>query len=81
MAYFRTVEIIESEAGWGSKIEDMKYFTSDEKAKEYVEKYNKKYNPPCDSVPSWYMYAKYGNIVGVSGDRLATIVVDPVVPD
>lgn len=51
------VNIIESERGWGSKIDETKYFDSEEDAKAFVEKYNSK-NPPGPA-PDWYMQAEY----------------------
>lgn len=56
------VFIIESEAGWGSKIDEVIDFPTLEAAKEFVETYNRKHNPgmyeiPWD-VPNWYMIAQ-----------------------
>ncbi len=50
------VDIIESEAGWGSKVDDTITFPTKEEAVAYVKYYNDKYNPPGPT-PSWYMYA------------------------
>jgi hypothetical protein len=52
------VNIIESERGWGSKIDDTKYFDSEESAKAFVKEYNDKYNSQ-PGVPDWYMVAEY----------------------
>lgn len=52
------VDIIESEAGWGSKIDESKYFTTEFEAKQFVKEYNEKHNPPGPT-PSWYMIAQY----------------------
>ena len=79
MAFFQRVDIIESEAGWGSKVDDVEYFTSIEKAKDYIEKYNAKYNPPQAQVPGWYMYASLGSIVQLTEEQAAKIKVDPEV--
>ncbi len=49
------VNIIESERGWGQKIDDIKFFDSEEEATAYVTQYNAKNNEPV--VPDWYMYA------------------------
>ena len=51
------VDIIESERGWGSKIDETKYFDSAESAKDFVKQYNAKNDKPV--VPDWYMYAEY----------------------
>lgn len=51
------VEIIESELGWGSKVDEVKEFDTWEEANEFTRDYNTKYNPPSDNTPDWYMYA------------------------
>jgi hypothetical protein len=52
------VFIIESESGWGQRIDEVKLFPSRKVALKFCEDYNRKYNPPKDIVPDWYMYAK-----------------------
>ena len=54
--YYR-VDIIESERGWGRKIDDTKYFDSEQSAKDFCTEYNSK-NPPGPA-PDWYMQAEY----------------------
>lgn len=55
------VLIIESERGWGRKVDSVKEFTSRKQAEAFVEKYNK---PNVDNwnktheVPDWYMQAE-----------------------
>ena len=49
------VDIIESERGWGQKIEDTKFFDSETEAKKFVKDFNSKNDK--DYVPDWYMYA------------------------
>jgi hypothetical protein len=49
------VDIIESEAGWGQRIDETMYFDSKDAADKFVEKYNSKNNLP--QTPSWYMRA------------------------
>lgn len=53
------VYIIESEKGWGSKVDEVKEFDSPEEAEDFVTKYNAEYNPPRQNgqVPDWYMIA------------------------
>lgn len=51
------VQIIESERGWGSKVDDELYFTEENEARLYVKWYNDKYNPPGPA-PDWYMIAE-----------------------
>ena len=52
------VEMIESEAGWGSRVDEMLYFSNEEDAKSFVVKYNKKWNN-SNTVPDWYIFARY----------------------
>ena len=56
------VNIIESEAGWGSKVDEVIYFDNEAEAKQYAETYNKAHNT-LDHTPSWYMYAEYAGQV------------------
>lgn len=49
------VEIIESEAGWGQRLDEIKYFETYEEAEKFMKEYNRKNNLP--EVPNWYMYA------------------------
>jgi hypothetical protein len=51
------VDIIESERGWGSKIDEVKYFDNEVDAKCFVVEYNAKNTAKV--VPDWYMYAEY----------------------
>jgi hypothetical protein len=51
------VHIIESERGWGQKIEDVKEFNSKTEAEEFITEYNSVNDKP--TVPDWYMMAKY----------------------
>jgi hypothetical protein len=55
------VDIIESERGWGSKIDESIYFDNEAEARKYVNDYNEKYNPikPGEGAPDWYMIAQY----------------------
>ena len=52
------VYIIESEAGWGQKVDEVKEFDTKEEAEQFCRDYNNKHNPPSNKTPSWYMYAK-----------------------
>ena len=49
------VEIIESEAGWGQRLDETKYFETYEEAEKFMKEYNKENNLPV--TPRWYMYA------------------------
>lgn len=52
------VNIIESERGWGSKIDETKYFDNEQESLDFVKSYNDEYNS-SGSVPDWYMIAEY----------------------
>jgi hypothetical protein len=52
------VDIIESERGWGQKLDESIYFDNADEALQYAEEYNRKHNN-LDYVPDWYMRAEY----------------------
>lgn len=56
------VDIIESERGWGSKIDETIYFDNQAEAVKYADDYNAKYNTASEA-PDWYMYARYAGKV------------------
>lgn len=49
------VDVIESERGWGQKIDSTKFFKTESEAVKWVKEYNAENNLPY--VPNWYMYA------------------------
>lgn len=49
------VDIIESERGWGSKVDEQKDFDTLAEATAFVTKFNSVNNEA--TVPDWYMYA------------------------
>jgi hypothetical protein len=49
------VEIIESERGWGQKVEEVKFFDNQKDATTFVNEFNSRNKE--DIVPDWYMYA------------------------
>ena len=51
-----TVSIIESERGWGQRIDETKEFPTREEAEALVAKFNSHNDLP--EVPDWYMYAQ-----------------------
>lgn len=51
------VDIIESERGWGSKLDETKYFDNELEARAFCTKYNASNTETI--VPDWYMYADY----------------------
>ena len=52
------VFIIESEVGWGRKVDEEKEFATREEAIQFCKDYNDEYNPPGKISPDWYMYAR-----------------------
>ncbi len=59
------VHIIESERGWGQRVDEELTFPTVAKAKAFVEDYNKVNDKPTP--PDWYMYAK---IVAIDGETI-----------
>lgn len=55
------VEIIESERGWGSKLDETKFFDNQKEAEEFCKTYNSKNTEKI--VPDWYMYARVAGTV------------------
>jgi len=53
-----TAVLIESERGWGQRVDEVKEFKSEKKRDEFITKFNAKNNEP--TVPDWYMYAEKG---------------------
>lgn len=49
------VIIIESERGWSTKIDEVKYFDTKGEAEAFCKDFNK--DNPEDRVPDWYMMA------------------------
>jgi hypothetical protein len=49
------VDIIESERGWGQKVDERKFFESADEAWAFVDQFNAGNNEA--TVPDWYMYA------------------------
>jgi hypothetical protein len=51
------VDLIESERGWGSKIDEVLYFDNEEEAREYARAFNARNT--AATAPDWYMRADY----------------------
>lgn len=51
------VDIWEHERGWGSKVDETKYFDNEQEAQEYCVKFNSHNTEKV--VPDWYMRAEY----------------------
>lgn len=51
------VDITEYERGWGSKVDETKYFTTEQEARNFCTEYNK--CNTASSAPDWYMQASY----------------------
>ena len=50
------VWLIESERGWGQRVDEKRHFDTYEEAKAFVNEFNSHNNE--DTVPEWYMFAK-----------------------
>ena len=50
------VDIIESERGWGTKIDEQRFFDDANLAHKFVEEFNARNTAPV--APDWYMYAQ-----------------------
>ena len=63
MATKYRIYFIESERGWGMKVDDTKDFDTEDEARKFVKEYNDQHNPP-GPVPDWYYMAMhYGPVV------------------
>ena len=51
------VDIIESERGWSSKVDEVLYFDNEEEAREYARAFNARNT--AAAAPDWYMRADY----------------------
>ena len=51
------VIIIEYELGWGSEVDEVKYFDNEQEAKDFCKEFNAKNDKGY--VPDWYMRADY----------------------
>ena len=54
------VQIIESERGWGTKVEDTRYFDTEKDAHAFCKDFNK--DNPTDYVPDYYIIARYEGV-------------------
>jgi hypothetical protein len=59
--------IIESERGWGQRVDEVKHFDSKIDADKFVKDYNAKNTSPV--VPDWYMYASEPKLVDLDQKR------------
>lgn len=50
------VEIIESEKGWGQRVDEVRYFPTREKAQKFIDKHNEQNKEAY--VPHYYFYAR-----------------------
>jgi len=57
------VDMIESERGWGQKLDETIYFDNEAEARQFALDYNLKHNN-LDYVPDWYIRAEYVGRVG-----------------
>ena len=57
------VDMIESERGWGQKLDETLYFDNEAEARQYAIDYNLTHNNK-NYVPDWYIRAEYVGKVG-----------------
>lgn len=65
------VPVIESEKGWGQKIDDFVIFLTEEKANEFILEFNSKNDVIV--VPDWYMQCEEASPVLISEKQLEFI--------
>ena len=53
-----TAEIIESERGWGQRLDEVREFSTKSGRNRFIKRFNAGNNKPI--VPDWYMYAREG---------------------
>lgn len=56
------VDMLESERGWGSRVDETIYFETKDEAEAYKKDYNEKYNNK-KNVPDWYIVAMSPRLV------------------
>lgn len=54
------VIIMESERGWGQRVDDIELYDTREQAEARISEFNAKNTET--TVPDWYMYAEYGGL-------------------
>lgn len=54
------VELIESERGWGSKVDEVREFDDMDTALDFIKEFNSKNDK--EHVPDWYMYAQLKDV-------------------
>ena len=57
------VYIMEYERGWGSRIDETRYFDTEEERDEFMREFNKPNTEP--SAPDWYIQAENGGFVTI----------------
>jgi hypothetical protein len=60
------VNLIEHERGWGSRIDEVKEFPTEQEAMDYVVEFNSK--NIAQVVPDWYMVAEYAGTKEVEAE-------------
>jgi hypothetical protein len=53
-----TAVLIESERGWGQRVDETKEFKSEKKRDDFIKEFNASNNK--STTPDWYMYAQKG---------------------
>ena len=55
---YYTAVLIESERGWGQKVDSVREFKTEKGRDNFIKRFNASNNKP--TVPDWYMYAEKG---------------------
>jgi hypothetical protein len=53
-----TAVLIESERGWGQRVDEIKEFKTEKARDKFIKEFNAQNTAP--SAPDWYMYAEKG---------------------
>lgn len=74
MLQFLKVSIIESESGWGQKVDSTKYYRLDQRpeAEAYVKEFNS--HNTAEETPGWYMRAEGPHMVWIDEGLVPLIV-------
>lgn len=59
------VTLIESESGWGQRVDEIKRFDTEQEATDFVKEFNSKNT--ADTAPDWYMVAVYSGMEKLNG--------------
>jgi hypothetical protein len=55
-----TAVLIESERGWGQRVDEVREFKTEKARDNFIKKFNAQNTAPSAPAPDWYMYAEKG---------------------